>query len=254
MAVMEWSSLGWRDGILLLVVAAAVYLAVMLLKLTQIGRRRHLQVEPPPLEQPRADVVSPLRRRAAGQEGAAEPAATVPAPNAAAAVRAYTEEVAEEVAEPPAEAFTVLPAPNFAWDEVDELLGDPVPPGANPLPPAAQAAVARPGGFGEHLAEHLARSEMEMEVQRMRDEMERMRVELEEMRVARRVSPQYAEAMELAQRGLAAQDVADRLGISLAEAELVHALSRGETNFDEGDGHGEDGYAAGDGFGGRRTG
>jgi hypothetical protein len=123
-----------------------------------------------------------------------------------------------------------------------------------PLAEPAQPVVARPGGFGEHLAEHLARSEMEMEVQRMRDEMERMRAELEEMRVARRVSPQYAEAMELAQRGLPAQDVADRLGISLAEAELVHALSRGEMNFDEGEEHGEDGYAAGDGRGGRRAG
>ena len=73
---------------------------------------------------------------------------------------------------------------------------------------------------------------MEMEIQRMRDEMLQMRREMEELRAARRVSPQYAEAMELAQRGMGAQDVADRLGISLAEAELVQALSRGQQNFD----------------------
>ena len=77
---------------------------------------------------------------------------------------------------------------------------------------------------------------------------ERMRVEVEELRAARRVSPQYSEAMELAQRGMSAQDVADRLGISLAEAELVHALSRGSKNFDEGDEHGADEYATNDGL------
>lgn len=249
MPVMEWTSLGWRDGILVLVVVAAVYLAVMLLKLTQVGRRRHMQVEQEQQETSHADVVSPLRRRAQADV----PEQPLPLTGAA-AVRAYTEDVpAEDV---PAAAFTVPPAPTFAWDEVDELLGDALPATAGPLPVPApgQPAAARPVGFGEHLAEHLARSDMEMEVQRMRDEMERMRAELEEMRVARRVSPQYAEAMELAQRGLTAQDVADRLGISLAEAELVQALSRGEMNFEEGDEHGEDGYAAGDGFSGRRAG
>lgn len=115
-------------------------------------------------------------------------------------------------------------------------------------PIAAPAAVDTPaprGGFGEHLADHLARADVEMEVQRMRDEMERMRREMEELRAARRVSPQYAEAMELAQRGLSAQDVADQLGISLAEAELVHALSRGRQEFDDGDEHGADRYAPG---------
>jgi hypothetical protein len=84
---------------------------------------------------------------------------------------------------------------------------------------------------------------METEMQRMRDEMERMRKEVEEIRTARRVSPQYAEAMELAQRGCTAQDMADRLGISLAEAELVHALSLGRQNFEEGEEHGANGNA-----------
>jgi hypothetical protein len=88
-----------------------------------------------------------------------------------------------------------------------------------------------------------------MEVQRMRSEMERMRAEMDELRMARRVSPQYAEAMELAQRGLPAQAIADRLGISLAEAELVHALSRGDKNFAEGEEHGADEYAANGGSG-----
>lgn len=245
---MEWSAFGWRDGILLLVAFTAIYLVAMLLRLTQVGRRRHEASEPAaPVEKP--DVVSPLRRRVTGQgeppppEMPAAPEATV---SAAAAVLAYQAEVAEPVAQ---EAFAVPPAPTFEWDEVEELLGE-APPASAPPPPAPRPA----GGFGEHIADHLARSDMEMEMQRMRDEMDRMRGEMEEIRAARRVSPQYAEAMELVQRGLSAQDVADRLGISLGEAELVHALSRGDSTFDEGEDHGEDGYAASGRYGNRHAG
>jgi hypothetical protein len=129
------------------------------------------------------------------------------------------------------EAFAVPPAPNFEWEGVKELF-DAEPAVATPPSGQLPAGEGRAGGFGEHLSEHLVRSDMEMELQRMRDEMQRMSQELEELRAARRVSPQYAEAMELAQRGMNAQDLADRLGISLAEAELVHALSRGRQDFD----------------------
>ncbi len=200
MTMMDWIAFGWRDGILLMAALAAVYLVVLLLRLTQVGRRRpaRIESETPPI--------------------------------------------------PAIEAEVPVSTPTTEWNAVQELLGE-----------SAQAAapVARPAGFGEHLAEHLARSDMEMEVQRMRAEIERMRTEMEELRAARRVSPQYAEAMELAQRGFSAQAVADRLGISLAEAELVHALSRGDQNFEEGDEHGADEYVASDGrneFGERRTG
>lgn len=258
---MEGFALGWRDGILLLVALAAIYLVFMLLRLTQVRRPPHAQPEPEEPQAPKVDTVSPLRRRVETEEvGMSEYAAIAAAANAA-----YAE------AAPREEPFAVPPAPTFEWDEVGELLGNTQETPAAVVPQAetraaashapvpatpAQAAPPRSGGFGEHLAEHLARSDVEMEVQRMRDEMERMRAEMEELRVARRVSPQYAEAMELSQRGLSAQDVADRLGISLAEAELVHALSRGDKNFDEGGEDGEDRYVASDefdAFDGRRT-
>lgn len=247
---MEWFALGWRDGVLLLVALAAIYLVFMLLRLTQVGRRQGVVSELDEPITPKADLISRLRRRAAiGTKAEAGVEDTVAAH--AVMVATTPPPAADHALEMPREAPpAVPPAPTFAWDEVNELLRDAVAPG-----PASSAA-PRTGGFGEHLAEHLARSEVEMEVQRMRDDMERMRAEMEELRVARRVSPQYAEAMELAQRGLNAQDVADRLGISLAEAELVHALSRGDKNFDEGGEDGEDRYVASDefdAFDGRRT-
>lgn len=261
---MEGFALGWRDGILLLVALAAIYLVFMLLRLTQVRRLQHAHPEHDAPDAPKVDTVSPLRRRA--ETEGADVDMTGYAAISAAANAAYAEAVPldEPFAVPPAtENRFSATAPSFAWDEVDELLGNTREAQSTEARPAsaapvalAQAASIRSGGFGEHLADHLARSDVEMEVQRMRDEMERMRAEMEELRVARRVSPQYAEAMELSQRGLSAQDVADRLGISLAEAELVHALSRGDKNFDEGGEDGEDRYVASDefdAFDGRRT-
>lgn len=235
---MAWPAFSLRDVLLLLVALVAIYLVVMLLRLVQVGRHSARQDEEP--VKPATPELVPPPRRSEPAIQPVEDASAVPASRAMAAYAAaeYAVAAAEEVAA--TESFAVPPAPTFEWEEVKELFGDEL-----ARPAAPQPSPGRSSGFGEHLADHLARSDMEMEVQRMRDEMERMRAEMEELRAARRVSPQYAEAVELAQRGLTAQDVADRLGISLAEAELVQALSRGKQNFDEGDDHGADTNAAG---------
>lgn len=224
-----WLGFGVRDIILLLVALVAVYLVVMLLKLLQLGKHRSSAGLTADHAAERIDTRSPLRRRA-------EPALPEEAdlPEAAPGAAGLGEPASEETAAV-GEAPAVPPAPTFEWDEVRELFGTGE---AVPAPP-------RGGGFGEPLSEHLARSEMEMEMQRMRDEMARMRAEVEAMRCARRVSPQYGEAMALAQRGATAQQIADQLGISLGEAELVQALSRGREDFAEGEAHGEDEYATG---------
>lgn len=247
---MDWFSLGWRDGILVLVAVAAVYLVFMLLRLLQMGRQR--QVASPVRHVPevpeRFETVSPLRQRPEPEPEIvpvqAPPATAPPATASRSALAAYAEAMEEA---PPAEPFAVRPAPTFEWDDVKELFGEE---SAAPTPAAQNAS--RSGGFGEPLSAHLARTDVETEIQRMRDEMERMRREMEDLRTMRRVSPQYAEAMELAQRGLSAQDVADQLGISLGEAELVHALSRSRQNFEEGETNGAEGNAADAGFRGLR--
>ncbi|HSD39199.1 MAG TPA: DUF2802 domain-containing protein [Rhodocyclaceae bacterium] len=53
----------------------------------------------------------------------------------------------------------------------------------------------------------------------------RLREELAALRAASRVAPAYAEAVSMVQSGLSAQAIAERCGISVAEAELVRALS-----------------------------
>lgn len=98
------------------------------------------------------------------------------------------------------------------------------------LDPLAPAAPVPPGGA---FAEQLTQKTMESEVRQLRDqltesreEIQRMREEMGRLSAAQKVSPLYNEAMALAVRGVDAAGVAGRCGISIAEAELVVALSK----------------------------
>ena len=87
----------------------------------------------------------------------------------------------------------------------------------------------------------LAATEMEAEVRQLRAEIEQLRQELAEVKLARRISPLYADAAALAHRGFDARGVAEECGISVAEAELVLAMSKDEQNFDSEVGDGAQG-------------
>lgn len=209
---MDWEMLGWRQGVLLVVVVIVLYILALLVRLTRVGRRSPARPEQEP---PLASPILP--------------------------------DQVVEVASPETEPAASHSPLRFEWDEVADLLGatannEPAKAAPAPIPEEPPRA----GGFGEHLADRLARFETEAEIGRLKAEIASLRSELEELRAARRVSPQYAEAMEMAQRGLTAQDVADRLGISLAEAELVHALSRGDRDFDVGEEDGAERNAGND--------
>lgn len=139
---------------------------------------------------------------------------------------------------------------------------------------APSAPVAGPA-IAQNFAQDLARSNLEVEVQRLhregtvlRDELARLSEEVTRLKSARSVSPLYSEAVTLAQRGMAAVSIADRCGISMAEAELVAALVKGsagapplesiskssfETNF-ETNVHEEDRYESTTERGNRRHG
>lgn len=192
---MEADVFGWREAILLLVGLAVVYLLLTLFRLLRVGKG----AETPPTDSPKAE--PPMA-----------------APGEIDAIPELTEPISP-----------LAVSHSTEWNDVVdlELHAEPGPAAAEPVP--------RMTGFGEQLAEHLARSDLEREVRQLRQEVDELRAELEDLRSLRNISPHYAEALELAQRGLTAQDVADRMGISLAEAELVHALSQGEKIFEEGE-------------------
>ena len=93
-----------------------------------------------------------------------------------------------------------------------------------------------PPAFGEQLAWKQVTSELEglrAEVATLRGELAALQEQVEEMKALRRVSPQYADAADLARRGFDARGVAAECGISVAEAELVLALSNGDKKFED---------------------
>lgn len=128
------------------------------------------------------------------------------------------------------------------------------PPRGEPVIPAAEPArrhdAARPVSkyFAEELAdppragvasfdqEKLTRLERELSATReeldalrssfaeVRDE---LRAEVERLKAAQRVSPLYADSMQMAIAGASAEEIAARCGIARAEAELVLSLARG---------------------------
>lgn len=82
-----------------------------------------------------------------------------------------------------------------------------------------------PSRFGEQVV----KSGIEKELAELRGEVEALKDEVALLKAARNVSPQYGEAVTMAQQGVAAQQIAERCGISVAEAEMVRALSRSNT-------------------------
>ncbi len=79
-----------------------------------------------------------------------------------------------------------------------------------------------PAQFGEQVV----KGGIEAELAELRGEVAALKEKVSLLEAARNVSPQYGEAVALAQKGVAAQQIAERCGISVAEAEMVCALSR----------------------------
>ncbi len=79
-----------------------------------------------------------------------------------------------------------------------------------------------PAIFGEQIF----RDGVDAEMAELRGQIDALRGDVEKLKSARNVSPQYGEAVTLAQQGLDAHSIAERCGISVGEAELVRALSQ----------------------------
>ncbi|MCX7896422.1 MAG: DUF2802 domain-containing protein [Rhodocyclaceae bacterium] len=198
----EW--LGWREALMLLVAALGLYLAFLIVRL--IGLRDSL---PPPATEAAAKI-------AAREPQIAESGEDTRAEEGAGSTHAMPKETMREVAT----SAVASHEPERTSDKADAHWS---------------------GGFGEQLAAYLAKSEMERELQALREEVQRLRQEVESLRVASIVSPHYGEAMTLIERGMSARQAADQLGISLAEAELIEALIRrrfvNESGEDDGEPH-----------------
>ncbi len=77
-----------------------------------------------------------------------------------------------------------------------------------------------------HFGEQQYRLGIEGELNELRAEVASLRAEVAQLKITRGAAPQYEEAMALAGRGSDAQSIAQRCSISVAEAELLRALSQ----------------------------
>lgn len=115
---------------------------------------------------------------------------------------------------------------------------------------AMPAAEARDEGWTAHEREQVPPSalQLELEVRQLRRDIVQLRTELDAQRrdieklvndqgsmrgqietslASQGISPEYNEALVFARRGMDVDAIAERCGISLAEAELVHSLAQG---------------------------
>lgn len=113
----------------------------------------------------------------------------------------------------------------------DEIRHEPVVPQFVPDSGGAVRAVA-----AEDFSRELAASSRDLELRRLRGEMDRVLAdvarlseEVSALRASRNVSPHYSEAMTLAREGETPDEIAERCGISIGEAELVAALALGRS-------------------------
>lgn len=192
---MDLGGLGWRELVLLAAALAGFYLVFALIALRRLNRRS-----------PAMPAVEPTAPRVPTH--LSDPLPVAPE-------RSWQHPFRTRV-EFATDAPPVLTEVDMADDE-------------RPLP---NGGAARTSTADSPFAATLAWTKLESELDQLRAEVAALRQELTEFQEARRISPLYADAAALAHRGFDARGVAEECGISVAEAELVLAMSRDDNDFD----------------------
>lgn len=197
-----------RDGVMLVIALAVAYLLVTSLRLSRVGRVKKPGKTP------------------------AQPESTKPSEE--------TEEVEEaEEYERPGRLRTWLLSMRTQWfpsakagksSHASHASATPRP--QERRDPSYSYSSSLTPSFDEHLFRH----NVETELQQLRTEVTELREALGRLQTSRSVSPQYTEAMRLAQRGASARIIADECAISIGEAELVRALSKNSQESPDDDG------------------
>ena len=184
------ASLGWREMLLTLVVLLAIYIMVAFLRINRLKRETRFAQE-----LPSGAVQDTVQSYAVAQEPGQEAPAAMPK-----GVQASPTELS-------ASAKEQAPAWNERFSKTSELRRIKV------------------------LEQDLAQLRREIgglraEVQTLREEQRR---EINKVKITQSVSPFYSDAMQLATQGREAADISVLCGISRAEAELVVALARNDS-------------------------
>ncbi|HMW54322.1 MAG TPA: DUF2802 domain-containing protein [Accumulibacter sp.] len=199
-------SLGWREGLIAVIVLLVTYIIVLYLRMRRLQRGG---VTSPPLAAQAAQAAAYAAVQESASEQGAAATAVDPVVAVAAAVSAPPPSGSASVAAPDAPAGAEPASPEFAWNE----------------PPA--------GMPGQAWIDSLQR-----EVYQLRCEVDELRTEVlaarEDFRQQSRQStgsppaaaPLYNDAMQMAIQGHDATTIAHHCGIARAEADLVVALAR----------------------------
>jgi hypothetical protein len=190
------SGFGVRETLVVLVVLVAVYMLVVLLRMKSLKSASALR-KPDELASARydADLAQAIRRKDDLDRFFISPAAAQPSPPRQAEARPVSKYFADELADSP-KATGVA---SFDQEKLTRLERE--------LSSTREELDALRASFAE-----------------VRDE---LRAEVERLKAAQRVSPMYADSLQLAIAGASAEDIAARCGIARAEAELVISLARG---------------------------
>lgn len=122
------------------------------------------------------------------------------------------------------------------------------PPTTNPAADPGFAALLGETRQRQQESQSAEVSALRAEIETLRETLAAMQDEVERLKAANNVSPLYNEAVGLAQHGIDAEGIAARCGISIAEAQLVAALSSqkaADLNADDGfygDDYGSEGH------------
>jgi hypothetical protein len=204
---MDLVTLGWREAVQLIAGVIGLYLVFMVLRLVKVGKKSSAHSVGPET----ADITH--RAPPVGTIDAMIDLSREIPPGILSSTPAPSRSAVEPTAHEWSTArFAAAGATAWANDRT---------PSANDTAP--------------DFAQQLQRSSVDGDIQQLRresaalrEEVAHLREELSAMKAARNVSPLYSEAMSLAQNGVPADSIAGQCGISLAEAELVAALARGE--------------------------
>jgi hypothetical protein len=208
---------GWREAVVLCIVLATIYFVVMVLRYLQLPRQDVYRMYD--------DLRAPEMRTPPPEFDA------LPGTALAGVWESPTEPRLDVLRDPLAESPRFPPSPSASGRAATEAYAQAN--HAQETPPAADLRAAAAPAPGAGFAAQLTQKTLESEVRQLRDqlsesreEIRRMREEMSKLSAAQKVSPLYNEAMALAVRGVDAAGVAGRCGISIAEAELVVALSK----------------------------
>ena len=205
-------NVGWREGLILVIVLLLSYIVVLFLRMRRLQNERSVSAIPPRLAQ------SAL----AAYTGIQEADAAVPATPVPAAAESKAKASASGASAEAASAAAAVPA--VAAEELDFAWNEPPP----EIPGQALIDALQEDVYHLRCAVDELRDELREGLLAAREDFRHQLLQISQLAEssAQAASPLYNDAMQMAAQGQDAATIAQHCGIARAEADLVVALVR----------------------------